>query len=139
MSSAAFATMMMTTRLATPCSESWPAPLPGLRIGMSRSSKRFGGLDGLTSAVRRRMSDASGGKGPSGATQEPVEAEDDFDDGDDELMGDDYDGAIEERVLSVFQNDPILSERAIDIGSLGDNVIELEGLRERARPKPSTR
>ena len=39
------------------------------------------------------------------------------------------DGApiLEERVLEAFNNDPILSERAIDIGAIGAGEIELEG------------
>jgi hypothetical protein len=34
---------------------------------------------------------------------------------------------LEERVLEAFRNDPVLCERAIDIGSLNDGVIELAG------------
>ena len=34
---------------------------------------------------------------------------------------------LEERVLEAFNNDPILSERAIDIGAIGPGDIELEG------------
>ena len=34
---------------------------------------------------------------------------------------------IEERVLEAFNNDPILAERAIDIGAMGSGVIELAG------------
>ena len=47
---------------------------------------------------------------------------------DDELESDeDDDEALEERVLEAFRNDPILAERAIDIGVIGDGVIELAG------------
>jgi len=53
---------------------------------------------------------------------------DDFDDVDeDELESEDYDESLEEHVLEAFRNDPILSERAIDIGSISDGVIELAG------------
>jgi osmotically-inducible protein OsmY len=99
----------------------------GFAIGMF-VSKRFGGLDGIVAALRERMPDAGRrNRAPIAAAGEAGE-EDDFDDlGDDELMGEDYDAALEERVLSVFQNDPVLSERAIDIGSLGGHVIELDG------------
>ena len=38
-----------------------------------------------------------------------------------------YDETLEERVLEAFRNDPILAERAIDIGSIGEGVIELAG------------
>jgi hypothetical protein len=34
---------------------------------------------------------------------------------------------LEERVLEVFRHDPILEARAIDIGAVGDGVIELTG------------
>ena len=34
---------------------------------------------------------------------------------------------LEERVLEAFRNDPILSERAIDIGAIGEGIIELTG------------
>src|SRR6185312_15434056 len=37
------------------------------------------------------------------------------------------DEALEEHVLEAFRNDPVLSERAIDIGSLNEGVIELAG------------
>jgi hypothetical protein len=34
---------------------------------------------------------------------------------------------LEERVLEAFRNDPVLSERAIDIGAIGRGIIELTG------------
>src|SRR5690606_13619103 len=34
---------------------------------------------------------------------------------------------LEERVLEAFRNDPVLSERAVDIGALGNGIIELTG------------
>jgi hypothetical protein len=37
------------------------------------------------------------------------------------------DAELEERVLEAFANDPILSERAIEIGSLPEGVITLDG------------
>jgi hypothetical protein len=37
------------------------------------------------------------------------------------------DTVLEERVLEAFHNDPILAERAIDIGAIGTGVIELTG------------
>jgi hypothetical protein len=43
--------------------------------------------------------------------------------------GDTGDGVplLEERVLEAFNNDPILAERAIDIGAVGSGIIELSG------------
>lgn len=52
--------------------------------------------------------------------------EDDFDDD----AADEYDVTLEERVLEAFRNDPILSTRAVDIGSLRTGVIELAGVVE---------
>ena len=34
---------------------------------------------------------------------------------------------LEERVLEAFNNDPVLAERAVDIGAMGTGVIELAG------------
>lgn len=93
-------------------------------------AERFGGFRGLT----ERLKDSFGG----GAGEE----EDDFDyEGlDDDEFDPDFDeeadtpqasldGAeeLEERVLEAFRNDPILSERAVDIGALEDGIIELTG------------
>lgn len=66
------------------------------------------------------------------------EAGDDWDDGDeeegDEFAEDDPDDAfasadpqLEDRVLEAFTNDPILSERAVDIGAIRPATIELIG------------
>jgi hypothetical protein len=58
----------------------------------------------------------------------------DDDDGEDEGIEDDDEGAfvsadedLEERVLEVFTNDPILRERAVDIGAVNRATIELTG------------
>jgi len=47
---------------------------------------------------------------------------------DDDYESSDYDITLEERVLEAFRNDPILSTRAVDIGSLRTGVIELAGV-----------
>jgi BON domain-containing protein len=52
---------------------------------------------------------------------------------DDDYEGDDYDITLEERVLEAFRNDPILSTRAVDIGSLRTGVIELAGVVDTAQ------
>jgi BON domain-containing protein len=93
-------------------------------------AERFGGFKGLTD----RIKDSFGG----GAGEE----EDDFDyegldddefdpdfDEEADTPGASLDGAeeLEERVLEAFRNDPILSERAVDIGALEDGIIELTG------------
>jgi hypothetical protein len=53
--------------------------------------------------------------------------DDDLEDEDDPDEDESGDTVLEEHVLEAFNNDPILSERAIDIGALGPGDIELEG------------
>src|SRR5690242_11169543 len=88
-------------------------------------AQRVGGFSGLKSKLRRRG--GSGEEARLGA-HGVAEEEDEFDDvEEDEVEGAGYDETLEERVLEAFRNDPILCERAIDIGSLNDGVIELAG------------
>jgi hypothetical protein len=100
----------------------------GFAVGML-VAQRVGGFSGLTSKLRRRRGAAAGAsedalRGAHGVADE----EDEFADvEEDELESEDYDESLEEHVLEAFRNDPILSERAIDIGSLSDAVIELAG------------
>src|ERR1700754_2212220 len=99
----------------------------GFAVGMLVAQK-VGGFSGLTSKIRRRR--AAGGDQPAFAEAAGgIEDEDEFEDiSEDELESEDYeDSGLEERVLEAFRNDPILSERAIDIGAISDGVIELAG------------
>ncbi|HET7457517.1 MAG TPA: BON domain-containing protein [Gemmatimonadaceae bacterium] len=99
-------------------------------------AQRFGGLSGVTARVRDRLAAASRGDAePLARYSTEREAMDD----DDTLTavrandtgayadedGDDF--VLEERVLTAFHNDPILSERAVDIGAVGEGIIELTG------------
>jgi len=108
----------------------------GFAVGMY-VAQRVGGLGGLTTRLRKRVAEAA----------EPPKFEfsgDEYDEIEDESTddiyaaaeglgaedGDELDDAaplLEERVLEAFNNDPILAERAIDIGSIGRGVIELAG------------
>jgi hypothetical protein len=93
-------------------------------------AERFGGFKGLTD----RLKDSFGG----GTGEE--EEEFDYEGLDDDEFDPDFDEEmdtpkaslngveeLEERVLEAFRNDPILSERAVDIGALEDGIIELTG------------
>jgi hypothetical protein len=80
----------------------------GLAAGLVVAD-RFGGFSSLTAKLRERV-----------ARRRDVD-----EDESDEL--DEDDEGLEERVLEAFRNDPILSERAIDIGAIGDGIIELTG------------
>jgi hypothetical protein len=100
----------------------------GFAVGML-VAQRVGGFSGLTSKLRRRRGTTAGVRDDAlHGAHGVAEDEDDFEDVDeDELESEDYDESLEEHVLEAFRNDPILSERAIDIGSLNDGVIELAG------------
>jgi len=97
----------------------------GFTVGMI-VAQRVGGFQGLTAKIRRR-------RGVEAPHDEALrgryaEGEDEFADiEDDELESEAYDAGLEDRVLEAFRNDPILAERAIDIGSISDGVIELAG------------
>jgi hypothetical protein len=96
--------------------------LAGFAAGMF-VAQRVGGFGGLTSRIRER----AGGRFGLGQPDEAEDQElDEYEE--DEIEGDEgYDESLEERVLEAFRNDPILSERAVDIGSIGDGIIELAG------------
>ena len=100
--------------------------LAGFTVGML-VAQRVGGFSGLTAKLRRGGAEViSRGERFRGA--EAVGDDDEFEDiEEDELESEDYDSSLEEHVLEAFRNDPILCERAIDIGSLNEGVIELAG------------
>src|SRR5580765_8032211 len=97
--------------------------IAGFTVGML-VAQRVGGFGGLRSRLRRRK--ARGDAELSDASR-AADAEDYDDFESDEFEGDDNDAVLEERVLEAFRNDPILAERAVDIGSIGEGVIELAG------------
>jgi hypothetical protein len=97
--------------------------LAGFAAGMF-VAQRVGGFGGLTSRLRER---AGGRFGIARPREQDIEDEELEDYEEDEIDTEDYDESLEERVLEAFRNDPILSERAIDIGSIGDGIIELAG------------
>jgi len=90
----------------------------GIAVGVV-VAQRFGGLAGITARLRERL-----GAGRIEAADADYEHDDyDADDGDED--GDDV--ILEERVLEAFRNDPVLSQRAVDIGAIGEGIIELAG------------
>ena len=108
----------------------------GFAVGMF-VAQRVGGFSGLTSRLRK----TAGGDAVrpafefSGDEYDEIEDEETDDiyaasdaggEDEDEVLDDDM-PVLEERVLEAFNNDPVLAERAIDIGSIGRGVIELAG------------
>ena len=96
-------------------------------------AERFGGFKGLAD----RIKDTLGAGGGGGEEEEEFDYEGldedefdpDFDDDDLTPSTSSLNGVeeLEERVLEAFRNDPILSERAIDIGAVEAGIIELTG------------
>ncbi|HMC55689.1 MAG TPA: BON domain-containing protein [Gemmatimonadaceae bacterium] len=119
--------------------------MAGFAVGMY-VAQRVGGFRGLTARLRSKGA-AAGTEAEAGDQYDEIEEDGALldEDGDDigmtaesdedaEFNGmdaTDDDAAetplIEERVLEAFNNDPILAERAIDIGTVGDRIIELAG------------
>ena len=94
----------------------------GFALGMY-VAQRVGGIEGLTSKLRRRKK----GEPAAGVSTDHFDEYDELDDfSEDEIEGD-LDEGLEERVLEAYRNDPVLCERAVDIGSIGEGIIELAG------------
>jgi hypothetical protein len=97
----------------------------GAALGMAAGifvAQKFGGVSGLTARVRDRI-------GRAGREEDEDEY---YGDEEDEIEDDEEgdfvpDEQLEERVLEAFRNDPVLSERAVDIGAIGTGTIELTG------------
>src|SRR5215207_2515448 len=99
----------------------------GFAVGML-VAQRVGGFSGLAESVRRRgrkQVDAESSELAPSVADDFSEFDEDYDDElEDEGVPNE---GLEERVLEAFRNDPILSERAIDIGGIGEETIELAG------------
>jgi hypothetical protein len=90
--------------------------LAGFAVGVVVAQK-MGGLSGIAARISRRFPDFDDGSDLHHGY------------GEDDLEDVEVDGAtlLEEEVLAAFEEDPLLSERAIDIASVGTGVIELSG------------
>ncbi|HEX3157577.1 MAG TPA: BON domain-containing protein [Gemmatimonadaceae bacterium] len=94
--------------------------LAGLAAGVVLA-ERFGGLSGLTGGLSDRVRErvARSRRDESVPDDEFADEDEDY-----ELSPEEE---LEERVLEAFRNDPILSERAVDIGAITEDTIELSG------------
>lgn len=109
-------------------SSGWMFIAAGAAVGLAAGllvAQRYGGLSGVTSLLRERA-----GRRRESDADDDIEARrraagaDHYEDDD---FIDTPDEDLEERVLEAFTNDPILSERPIDIGAVGAGTIELTG------------
>jgi hypothetical protein len=95
-------------------------------------AQQYGGISGITAKIRDRIGTRNGAAEEDDdqlhaqAHDHAYDDEDDVDDEDDDEPMDATE-ELEERVLEAFRNDPILSERAIDIGAIDDGILELTG------------
>ena len=97
----------------------------GFAVGMF-VAQRVGGFSGLASRVRRGAEATGERLGQAQPVADDFADYDEFED--DELETASESGSeLEERVLEAFRNDPILAERALDIGGIGEETIELSG------------
>ena len=96
----------------------------GFALGMY-VAQRVGGLEGLKSKFGSLRKQPVGGL--STAAHDVGEYDEFEDIEEDDLEGSELDQGLEERVLEAYRNDPILAERAVDIGSIGEGIIELAG------------
>jgi hypothetical protein len=96
-------------------------------------AQQYGGISALSAKIRDRLGTVRNGSDEEMEDRSGGTAYDHGDDENDEDLeeerGEPLDEAeeLEERVLEAFRNDPILSERAIDIGAIDDGIVELTG------------
>lgn len=109
--------------------------IAGFAVGVL-VTQQMGGVAGLTARLRERFGqvlgeaetdELEGGERQYADDYRNAEAFSDTDDIDDAALEEDADVELEERVLEAFRNDPLLSERALDIGAIGGGIIELSG------------
>lgn len=117
----------------------------GFAVGMY-VAQRSGGFRGLTERFTKGVDPGERAQRHYGLAAEQFEFETDDEIEDEEegtyassIEDEDFNGMddtgdatngvplLEERVLEAFNNDPILAERAIDIGAMGAGIIELSG------------
>lgn len=94
----------------------------GFAVGMF-VAQRVGGFSGIANRMRRGAEEAGERLHRGHAVADDFAEYDDYEDDELETGGTD----LEERVLEAFRNDPILAERAVDIGGIGEATIELAG------------
>ena len=95
--------------------------LAGFAAGVIVAQK-VGGIAGIRARLKERV-----GALADDEPERELYDEDEFEEDELEEHEHDTDAALEARVLEAFRRDPVLSERAIDIGALGERTIELSG------------
>jgi hypothetical protein len=89
-------------------------------------AQKYGGFGALTAKLRSRSAADDETSRPRHGYAEREEDEDEYEYDEDFAALSPLE-QLEERVLEAYRNDPILCERAIDIGAIDDGLIELTG------------
>lgn len=97
--------------------------LAGLAAGVLLA-QRVGGLSGLAELGSRMRQRLAQDEHDDELQQGYDYSGEGYDQLDDSLSAEEE---LEERVLEAFRNDPVLGERAVDIGAIGEGIIELTG------------
>src|SRR5687768_1968088 len=99
-------------------------------------AQQYGGISGITAKIRDRIGTARNGVDEAEGVELGAAHAHDHDYDEEEYDASDVEGEdgsvgvteeLEERVLEAFRNDPLLSERAIDIGAIDEGIVELTG------------
>lgn len=94
----------------------------GIAAGVAVAQK-FGGFSALATKLRERLGESAEDEFVGDEYDEYDEEDDEEEDGEELSPLEE----LEERVLEAYHNDPVLSERAIDIGAIDEGIIELTG------------
>lgn len=86
-------------------------------------AQHYGGIGALADRIQQKL----GRKGHGTTSDDDYDDAAEFDADDDHHRPLTPTEELEERVLEAFRNDPILSERAIDIGAIEQGIVELTG------------
>jgi hypothetical protein len=107
--------------------------LAGFVVGIVVAQK-VGGIAGLSTRLREKLETLTHrGDGAETHADGDYETDEDEYEEEDEQSDEEFDAdaegdsALEEGVLRAFRRDAVLSERAIDIGAIGEGIIELSG------------
>lgn len=95
----------------------------GIAAGVVLAQK-YGGIGALTSRLRERFGAESSGDEFAADGYDGEEYDEEFASDSEDLSPLEE---LEERVLEAYHNDPVLSERAVDIGAIDEGIIELTG------------
>lgn len=100
--------------------------LAGLAAGIY-IAERYGGFSAIADKLKDRLGSARDDLDDDLDSDFEYDEDDEMDESVESNRPMSASEELEERVLEAFRNDPILSERAVDIGAIEDGIVELTG------------